>query len=148
MRISVKGRYALAAAVLVAEKQTSGANVTVGSVSEELGLSKIYLEQVFAQLKKVGILTSAKGPKGGYQFARPASVITAWEVLSALETGFAERAEETVTDNDPGLEMALKEKVYERLDASLQNALTAVTVQDILEATQKQRGDQSFMMGL
>ncbi|MDR1796491.1 MAG: Rrf2 family transcriptional regulator [Clostridiales Family XIII bacterium] len=148
MRISVKGRYALAAVIVIADRQASGANVTVGSISTELGISKIYLEQVFAQLKKTGLLTSTKGPKGGYQFARPATAITAWEVLSALEVSFADKTEDTVGDADPGIEMALREKVYEPIDAALEAALSGVTVQDLYDYTLSQRTEQSYMMGL
>jgi len=148
MRISVKGRYALAAVIVIADKQASEVNITVGSISDELGISKIYLEQVFAQLKKVGILTSTKGPKGGYQFARSAGNITAWEVLSALETGLSEQADDTVGDNDPGIEMALQNMVYEPVDAALAGALSAVTVQDLCDFTIKQRAEQSYMIGL
>jgi len=148
MRISVKGRYALAAAIVIADRQASGANVTVGSISDELGISKIYLEQVFAQLKKTGVLTSTKGPKGGYQFARPMTAITAWDVLSSLEANLADKAEDTVGDADPGIEMALREKVYDPVDAAIAAALTAITVQDLHDYTVSQRADQSFMMGL
>jgi len=148
MRMPVKGRYALAAVIVIAEKQASEANVTVGSISDELGISKIYLEQVFAQLKKVGLLTSTKGPKGGYQFARPASGISAWEVLSALETSLSERTEDTVGDSDPGIEIALREAVYDRIDEALVNALEGVSVQDLCDLTLRQRAEQSFMTGI
>jgi len=148
MRISVKGRYALAASIVIADKQASESNVTVGSISDELGISKIYLEQVFAQLKKVGILTSTKGPKGGYQFARSPGGISAWEVLCALETGMAEQPEDTVGGSDPGIEMALKEKIYAPLDLALEEALSAISIQDLCDFAVAQRAEQSFMMGL
>ncbi|MDR3305833.1 MAG: Rrf2 family transcriptional regulator [Clostridiales Family XIII bacterium] len=148
MRISVKGRYALAAVIVIADRQSSELNVTVGSISEELGISKIYLEQVFAQLKKVGVLVSTKGPKGGYQFARPTGSITAWDVLSALETGLGEQTEETVGRSDPGIEMALKEKVFDAIDKNLSETLSAITVQDLCDYAQNQRAEQSFMFGL
>ncbi|MDR3305194.1 MAG: Rrf2 family transcriptional regulator [Clostridiales Family XIII bacterium] len=148
MRISVKGRYALAAVIVIADKQASETNVTVGSISEELGVSKIYLEQVFAQLKKVGLLTSTKGPKGGYQFARAPIGITVWEVLSALETGLSEQTENTVGESDPGIEMALRERIYDPVDLALKQTLSAISVQDLHDHAVGQRAEQSFMMGL
>jgi Rrf2 family protein len=148
MRISAKGRYALAAVTVIAGKQQSGANTTVGSVSDELGLSKIYLEQVFAQLKKAGILVSVKGPKGGYSLARPASKITAWDVLSVLEISFTEQAEETTGTNDAGMEIALKDMVYDAVDTALKETLSRVTAADLADGTEKQRAEQSYMMGL
>lgn len=70
MRISAKGRYALAAIISMAQQYNSGEHITVISISEKLGLSKIYLEQVFALLKKAEIVSSAKGAQGGYQLTR------------------------------------------------------------------------------
>ncbi|GHU61461.1 Rrf2 family transcriptional regulator [Clostridia bacterium] len=148
MRISAKGRYALAAVTVIASRQQSGANTTVGSVSEELGLSKIYLEQVFAQLKKAGILVSVKGPKGGYSLARSASKITAWDVLSVLEISFAEQAEEATGTNDAGMEIALKQLVFDAVDKALKDTLSQVTAADLADGTERQRAEQSYMMGL
>jgi Rrf2 family protein len=120
----------------------------VGSVSEELGLSKIYLEQVFSQLKKAGILISVKGPKGGYSLARSATKITAWDVLSVLEISFTEQAEETPGTNDAGMEIVLKELVYDAVDEALQKTLSQVTAADLADGTERQRTEQSYMMGL
>jgi DNA-binding IscR family transcriptional regulator len=47
MRISTKGRYALAAMTHMAAQYDSGENLTVISIAERLGTSKIYLEQIF-----------------------------------------------------------------------------------------------------
>ena len=52
MRISAKGRYALASVVHMAQQQHSGESITLVSISERLGISKIYLEQVFSLLKR------------------------------------------------------------------------------------------------
>ena len=56
MRISAKGRYGLAAAISMAENYNSGEYITVISISERLGISKIYLEQVFSLLKEEELL--------------------------------------------------------------------------------------------
>jgi Rrf2 family protein len=148
MRISVKGRYALAATIVIANKVSSGSNVTVASISEELEISKIYLEQVFSQLKKEGILISMKGPKGGYKFARPASGITVWDILMALEIGLTEATESTVSETNPGIELALKEKVFDPINDSLKRALQGVSVQDLADYADKQQAEQAFMMNL
>jgi Rrf2 family protein len=148
MRISVKGRYALAAVTVIAQRAQSRENVTVSSISEELGISKIYLEQVFSQLKKEGLLLSVKGPRGGYQLARAASRITAWEVLTALEAGLTEQTENTVGDSSPEIEIALQSLVFEPLNAALKEALGKVTMRDILDYSDKQKTQQAFMLNL
>ena len=66
MRISAKGRYALAAAISMARQYGTGEHITAISISEKLGISKIYLEQVFSLLKRAGLVNTVKGAQGGY----------------------------------------------------------------------------------
>ena len=107
MRISSKGRYALVSMIYMAESFDSGKFITVISISEKFGISKIYLEQVFALLKKGGLVTSVKGSQGGYQISRSAKQITAYDILSAIESTLFEGAEETVAESAPAFEKAL-----------------------------------------
>jgi Rrf2 family protein len=148
MRISVKGRYALAASIVIANKVSGGSNVTVASISDELEISKIYLEQVFSQLKKEGILVSMKGPKGGYKFARPAANISVWDILTALEIGLTEATESTVSETSPGIELALKEKVFDPINDNLKDVLQSISVQDLADYAERQQAEQAFMMNL
>lgn len=148
MRISVKGRYALAAVIVIARRAQSQENVTVSSISEELGISKIYLEQVFSQLKKSGILLSVKGPRGGYQLARAPGRITVWETLTTLEAGLTEQTENTVSESAPEIEMALQSLVFEPLNGALQDWLSKLTIQELLDFAEKQKMQQAYMLNL
>jgi Rrf2 family protein len=148
MRISVKGRYALAAITVIAQRAQSQENVTVSSISDELGISKIYLEQVFSQLKREGLLLSVKGPRGGYQLARAPSKITAWDVLTTLESSLTEKTENTVGDSVPEIEMALQSLVFEPLNETLRSRLSEITIQGILDFSDKQKTQQAFMLNL
>ncbi|MDR2356257.1 MAG: Rrf2 family transcriptional regulator [Clostridiales Family XIII bacterium] len=148
MRVSVKGRYALAAITVIAQRAQSQENVTVSSISEELGISKIYLEQVFSQLKREGLLLSVKGPRGGYQLARSPSKITAWDVLTTLESSLTEKTENTVGDSVPEIEIALQSLVFEPLNATLRSRLSEITLQEILDFSDKQKTQQAFMLNL
>lgn len=76
MRVSAKGRYALAAIVEIASQTRSGGIISVINIANTLDISKIYLEQVLSQLKKRGIIFSLKGSRGGYQLAREPRSIT------------------------------------------------------------------------
>jgi Rrf2 family protein len=148
MRISVKGRYALAAVVEIARHTGSGENVAVVNIAETLGISKIYLEQVFTQLKRVGLLFSVKGSKGGYQLAKPPAKITAWEILAALESALVEQAESTVEADAPEIETAMQELVFLPLDAVVMEFLSKVTVQNLLDNSEKQRAEQAYMLNI
>jgi Rrf2 family protein len=148
MRISVKGRYALAAIIDIAEESLSGNNVSVNNIAAKLGISKIYLEQVFSQLKKADLLTSVKGPKGGYQLAKQPADITVWDVLSTLEFSLTETPEDTVGDKAPTIETVLHTYVFEPLDRTIQQQLASITVRDLLDYTKVQSADSAFMLNM
>jgi Rrf2 family cysteine metabolism transcriptional repressor len=98
--ITSKSPYALAALV---ELYGFGdrAPVSVAELARRRGIPAQFLEQLFAVLRRSGLLRSQRGVKGGYAFARPAQEITVLEVVELLDgpvgndsTGvFAEAAE-------------------------------------------------------
>ena len=137
MRISTKGRYALAAAVCMAQRYGGGEYITAVSVSEKLGISKIYLEQVFSLLKRGGIVVSVKGAQGGYILARSPEKISAFEVLSSAENSLFEKAEETVAEKAPEIEEAMRAKLFDALDGAIGKLLTAVTLEDLAAEADK-----------
>jgi Rrf2 family protein len=145
MRISAKGRYALAAVISMAENHNSGEYITVISISEKLGISKIYLEQVFSLLKRGGIVISVKGAQGGYQLARLPREITAYEVISAVELSLFEPAEETVQDKAPEIDTAMRLIVFDALDSTVKSTLEKVTLLDLVNEAEKHKADQGLM---
>lgn len=84
MLVSTKGRYALRAVVDIAENSCVD-RVSLRSVAERQGISDKYLEAIIKPLVIAGILASVRGKNGGYQLARPASDITAGDVIRAVE---------------------------------------------------------------
>lgn len=88
MRISAKGRYGLAAMITLAQESTQDlCTQRVIVIAEKLGLSKIYLEQVFALLKRGKLVTSIKGAQGGCSLSRPAPQINAYEIFNGGGAG-------------------------------------------------------------
>ena len=145
MRISAKGRYALASVVAMAQQYSSGESITLLSISEKLGISKIYLEQVFALLKRAGIVTSVKGAQGGYQLSRAPRFVTVWDVLAAVETSLFERTEDTVPDKSPEIEAALRQLAFLPLDRAAAGALKSVSLEDLVAEAEKQKGAHAVM---
>jgi Rrf2 family protein len=84
MRISRTVEYGLTAAMFVAQNCEDGL-VMAKKISEAYDIPTEYLLQVMRQLVKFGILTSKRGPKGGYNLARPAKEITMLEIIEALD---------------------------------------------------------------
>ncbi len=145
MRISSKGRYALVSMIYMAQSFENGKFITVISISEKFGISKIYLEQVFALLKKGGLVTSAKGSQGGYQISRSPEQITAYDILSAIESTLFETAEETVSESAPAFEKALRSSVFEKLDKSVVDSLTSVTLEELAKETDNNADEHTIM---
>lgn len=145
MRISAKGRYALAAAVYMAGCYESGEQITVISISEKLGISKIYLEQVFALLKRGDIVTSIKGAQGGYHLARHPKEITAYDILSAVELSLFEKAEDTVKQNAPEINDAIICLVFDKADEALCNALKSVTLEKLAADVERRKSGPDIM---
>ena len=132
MKISAKSRYALAALTYMAQHYSANDIVTVLSLSEKLGISKIYLEQVFSLLRRGNVVTSIKGAQGGYRLTKAPKDITIFDILSSIETALFERTESTVPKSDGNIEKAMFEMVFDVLDHSLRETLTAISLEDIV----------------
>lgn len=145
MRISAKGRYALAAMVSMAREYHNGECITVISISEKLGISKIYLEQVFSLLKRGGIVSSLKGSQGGYMLSRMPGDISAYQVLAAVESALTESAEETVADKAPQIDAAMQSLVFSTLDGVIKAALDKITLDDLVNEAEKHNAENSLM---
>ncbi len=145
MRISAKGRYALAAVISMAQQYNNGEHITVISISEKLGISKIYLEQVFSLLKRGKIVNSIKGAQGGYQLIRKPGQITVLDVLSAVETSLFEKAEDTVLGKAPDIEEAMRSCAFDSLDKSVKKTLSGITLEMLAVEAEKQKGGDSLM---
>jgi len=84
MRLTTKGRFAVTAMVDLAMRQTRGP-VTLAAISERQRISLSYLEQLFGKLRRHKLVTSVRGPGGGYNLARTPQSITVAEVISAVD---------------------------------------------------------------
>jgi Rrf2 family iron-sulfur cluster assembly transcriptional regulator len=83
MRITTRGRYALRASLALAKLGKSGNPISINTLSEEENISSVFLEQIFFKLRKAGIVSSVRGPGGGFCFARPLHELSVKEILDA-----------------------------------------------------------------
>ena len=84
MRLSTKGRYAVTAMMDIALHQTVGP-VPLADISECQGISLSYLEQLFARLRKCGLVEGVRGPGGGYRLAKPADQISVADIIQSVD---------------------------------------------------------------
>lgn len=95
--ISTKSRYALAA---LSELASSGGAqpVPIGELARRRNIPAQFLEQLFATLRRAGILTSQRGVKGGYRLARAPAEITVLEIVELLDGELGAGAEGVLRD--------------------------------------------------
>ena len=84
MRLTSKGRYAVTAMLDLALHVKDGP-VTLAGISERQGISLSYLEQLFTRLRKRGLVSSTRGPGGGYSLSRGAHDIAVAAVVTAVD---------------------------------------------------------------
>lgn len=84
MRLTSKGRYAVTAMIDVALHTEQGP-VPLADISERQGISLSYLEQLFARLRKQGLVSSVRGPGGGYRLGLEAQQISISAVIQAVD---------------------------------------------------------------
>lgn len=84
MRLSTKSRYGLRAMIDIAYN-CGPAPAQIQDISRRQQISPRYLEQIFQNLKRAGLLKSKRGPQGGYALARKTDEITVLDILNATE---------------------------------------------------------------
>ena len=84
MKLSTKGRYGVKAMVDLAIHNSEG-QIALKSIAERQEISENYLEQLFATLRKAGLVKSTRGAQGGYVLADKPEKITVGTILRALE---------------------------------------------------------------
>ena len=84
MRLSTKGRYAVMAMVDLA-KHSAGEPISLAEIAERQEISLSYLEQLFAKLRKGGLVRSVRGPGGGYLLAFAAAETRISDIILAVD---------------------------------------------------------------
>lgn len=86
MRLTTRGRYAVTAMLDLALHREGGP-VCVADVAQRQGISRFYLEQLFGQLQRAGLVQSRRGPGGGYRLRGDADSINVSEIIAAAGEG-------------------------------------------------------------
>ena len=84
MNLTTKGRYAVMAMVDIAVYQKNRP-IALASIAERQSIAPNYLEQLFAKLRKAGLVSSIRGPGGGYVLARDAKDISILDIVEAAD---------------------------------------------------------------
>ncbi len=131
MRLTTKGRYAVTAMLDLA-LNAADRPVPLADISQRQGISLSYLEQLFARLRKQGLVDSARGPGGGYRLSRTANEIAVVDVIIAID----EKVNVTrcggkgdCQDGKP----CLTHELWEDLSAQIHQFLAGITLGQLVE---------------
>ena len=129
MKVSSKTRYALGILILLSQNDTKP--MALSEMAKQLGISKLYLEQVIAALKSHQMVQSIKGPQGGYTLS--SQDYSVWDVFAALESDQVMAFEEQAFD-DQRLNQLITDRLFRPFDEQTQALLSAIKLHDLARA--------------
>ena len=133
MNVTSKGRYALRIMVDLARRTDEG-YVSLKTIADRTDSSMKYMEAIVGSLKKAELIDSTRGKEGGYCLSRPACDITVAQVLHSTEGSMAAVAcLESGESCCERAEQCLTLPMWKKLDAVMDNYLSSVSVQDLLD---------------
>ena len=131
MRLSTKGRYAVTAMLDLSIRYEDGP-VTLAEISETQSISLSYLEQLFARLRKNGLVKGLRGPGGGYRLSRSPSEISVAMVINAIGEGIDATSCEG-SENCQGGERCLTHELWQKLGNEIFGFLDGITLASFLK---------------
>ncbi|MDI7774820.1 Rrf2 family transcriptional regulator [Asticcacaulis sp. EMRT-3] len=157
MRLSTKGRYAVMAMTDLALNGQRGENggqarpTSLSEIAERQQISLSYLEQLFARLRRAGLVKSARGPGGGYSLARPSAELYVSEIVLAVDEpikatrcamtsnklGANKRLSKDEAVHEigcmPGGQRCLTHYLWEDLGVAIHDYLSQVSLEDVIK---------------
>jgi Rrf2 family iron-sulfur cluster assembly transcriptional regulator len=132
MRLSTKGRYAVMAMADLAKRGGDDA-VSLGDIAQRQDISLAYLEQLFARLRRRGLVKSVRGPGGGYRLAQPAGRTVVADIVMAVDEPLeAVRCTSLPGGCMPGGERCLTHDLWDDLGRHIHDYLASVTLEDVV----------------
>jgi len=147
VRLTTKGRYAVTAMLDLAY-HSGRKPVTLNDIARRQDISLSYLEQLFAKLRRAGMVTGVRGPGGGYRLSRPASQINIADIITAVDESVDSTrcgGKGNCQNNQPCLThelwMGLSRQIYDYLAGiSLADLLARHEVQAVAERQDRESG--------
>jgi Rrf2 family iron-sulfur cluster assembly transcriptional regulator len=131
MRLTTKGRYAVTSMLDLAIHSGDGP-VPLADISGRQGISLSYLEQLFAKLRRRGLVSSTRGPGGGYALKLPASQILMSDIIAAVDETVDCAASGPTGDCDPAEQPCLTEDLWSELSDRIYRFLEGISLADLM----------------
>ena len=130
MKLTSKGRYAVTAMLDVALHSRKGP-VPLADISERQEISLSYLEQLFARLRKEQLVSSVRGPGGGYKLGREANDIAIGDVIRAVDESVDATRCQGKADCQGG-ERCLTHTLWQDLSDRISQFLNGITLGELM----------------
>ena len=146
MRLSTKGRYAVMAMADLARNGAERA-VSLAEIATRQEISLSYLEQLFARLRRGGLVKSVRGPGGGYRLARASGETWVSEIVLAVDEPL--RATRCAVQGSPrgcmlGGERCITHDLWDGLGREIHNYLSSVSLEDVVLRRNLVRGAEAM----
>jgi Rrf2 family iron-sulfur cluster assembly transcriptional regulator len=137
MRLSTKGRYAVMAMADLARRQDAAEAgeraVSLADIAARQQISLSYLEQLFARLRRRGLVRSLRGPGGGYLLARAAVETSIAEIVMAVDEPLrATRCSAKGKGCMAKGERCLTHDLWEEMGRQIEGYLASVSLEDVV----------------
>lgn len=131
MKLTSRGRYAVTAILDIALHGKS-LPVSLADIAERQAISLSYLEQLFAQLRREGLVHSVRGPGGGYQLGKSPNEINIGMIIAAVnETVDVSKCKGS--GNCSNNSRCLTHSLWERLEIQIEHFLHTITLAELVE---------------
>ena len=136
MKLSTKARHAITAMMDLAINDNYKP-VTLADISQCQGISLSYLEQLFAKLRKSGLVIGVRGPGGGYRLSRSPSEISIAQVISSIDENVQpqqEHSELSIQFDD----RCITHHIWDELSTKIYNYLDGVSLGEFTQKPEYQ----------
>jgi Rrf2 family protein len=137
VKLSNKGRYGVCAIFDIAF-HNDGRATQIKEIAERQAIPARFLEQIFQDLKRAGLVASRRGPRGGYQLAKPAAEIRLGDIVRALEGPIELAPKGEAGVEEPGAEgdatsRVVAEEAFADVSRRIEACFDAVTIESLCE---------------
>ncbi|MBO6937263.1 MAG: Rrf2 family transcriptional regulator [Deltaproteobacteria bacterium] len=130
MKLSNKARYGVRAMFDIAY-HNDGSPTQIRTIAERQAIPPRFLEQIFQDLKRAGLVTSKRGPKGGYALALKADEIRVGDVIRAVEGPIVLTSSDAHRPGGDATSRRITEEAFVDLGREIEGCLDAVTLADL-----------------
>jgi Rrf2 family iron-sulfur cluster assembly transcriptional regulator len=143
MRLTTKGRFAVTAMIDLAMRNGEGP-VTLADISDRQKISLSYLEQLFGKLRRKGLVSSVRGPGGGYNLARQTPEVSVADIIVAVDEPI-DATQCGGKENCKDEQKCITHDLWTDLNKHIFDYLGAVKLSDLVAKQTKKSSDVAVM---